>query len=688
MPYKSDESYQQARQHYEDTADVIRNNPQWVLTRARKNINNLPSFICPFCNNGSGKDGTGIASKDGRHWKCFKCGFSGDVIDIIAKMHGIPDGSSRAAFDKAREICSGYLLDVENGGEKVFSLNAEKTTAAKKEVQYNFDEYLAAHCTKEAFNAEALNYLNKRGIDAETACMLSLGYDSALRAVVIPQLQYTNGQYAYHLRYISGGASVRYSNPKGTSAGIFNAIRLQESKPCIVTEGAFDAASFERIGFNAISIQSTANSENFTRFILEHVNQINVQGLLICMDNDAAGDAANNTIIKELAGKTPFPVEVLSLKALAEDCQNAKDANDFLVNGYGDKLKTYVSENIAASFAPLPAVAPASEPDNESDLFKRNNLSTLLSDFDAFVNASKETPVYKTGFDSLDMALGGGLLPRLYMIGSLSSVGKTTFALQICDNLAMSGHDVLIFSLEMAQEDLIARNISRHTFNIAREHKHDMTLARTELDILMGSRYDQYNKRQLLTIEEAKKRLRGYADRVSIFAGRRTADEIKDITQKYIKRSGNTPVVLIDYLQIMMPPKNLLHAGPREHVDHSVDILASMRRELKTPVLCISSFNRTSYKSSADNSSFKESGTIEYTADAVLTLELTNVKITADENKVKEATREAMREKVRSIKITFQKNRGNRTGSKIFFNYHTEYNFYEEDAMKSLDNEW
>lgn len=685
MPYKSDESYLQARQHYEDTADVIRNNPQWVLTRARKNINSLPSFICPFCNNGSGKDGTGIASKDGIHWKCFKCGFSGDVIDIIAKMHGIPDGSSRAAFDKAREICSGYLLNVENGGEKVFSLNAEKTPAAKKEEQYNFDEYLTAHCTKEAFNAEALNYLNKRGLDAETACRLSLGYDSALRAVVIPQLQYTNGQYAYHLRYISGSSSVRYSNPKGTSAGIFNAIRLQESKPCIVTEGAFDAASFERIGFNAISIQSTANAENFTRFILEHVNQINVQGLLICMDNDAPGDAANNAIIKELAGKTPFPVEVLSLKALAEDCPNAKDANDFLVNGYGDKLKAHVSNNML-SFIRTLAPVPVSDPD--SALFENNNLSALLCDFDAFVNASKETPVYKTGFNSLDMALGGGLLPRLYVIGALSSLGKTTFALQICDNIAQNGRDVLIFSLEMAQEDLIARSISRHTYTIAHEHRHDMTLARTELDIIIGTRYAQYTPRQIMSIDEAKKRLRGYADRVSIFAGRRTADEIRDITQRYIKRSGAVPVVFIDYLQIIAPSDALRRATVREQVDNSVDVLAAMRRELKTPIICISSFNRNSYNTAADNSSFKESGSIEYTADAVLTLELTNVKISKDENAVKEATREAMRENTRAIKLTFQKNRGNRIGSQIFFKYYPQYNYFEEDAEKANDNVW
>ncbi|GMO68240.1 MAG: hypothetical protein Nk1A_6930 [Endomicrobiia bacterium] len=59
--------------------------------------------------------------------------------------------------------------------------------------------------------------------------------------------------------------------------------------------------------------------------------------------------------------------------------------------------------------------------------------------------------VVSTGFTNLDIALGGGLrTKRLYAIGGVTGIGKTTFVMNIADNIASSGQDVLIFSLEMS----------------------------------------------------------------------------------------------------------------------------------------------------------------------------------------------------------------------------------------------
>lgn len=48
-------------------------------------------------------------------------------------------------------------------------------------------------------------------------------------------------------------------------------------------------------------------------------------------------------------------------------------------------------------------------------------------------------------------------------MGAISSLGKTTLILQIADQIAQNGKDVLIFSLEMAKAELMAKSISRHT---------------------------------------------------------------------------------------------------------------------------------------------------------------------------------------------------------------------------------
>ncbi|GHT40302.1 hypothetical protein AGMMS49921_01460 [Endomicrobiia bacterium] len=78
------------------------------------------------------------------------------------------------------------------------------------------------------------------------------------------------------------------------------------------------------------------------------------------------------------------------------------------------------------------------------------------------------TSAIKTGFNRFDEALGGGLRGcRLYAIGAISSLGKTSFALNIADNIASAGRDVLIFSFEMSTKELVAKSISRETYKIS-----------------------------------------------------------------------------------------------------------------------------------------------------------------------------------------------------------------------------
>ena len=56
------------------------------LVAAVKKVNGLPTYVCPACGNGSGKDGDGIVldptCKRGKRWKCFRCGINEDVIGL------------------------------------------------------------------------------------------------------------------------------------------------------------------------------------------------------------------------------------------------------------------------------------------------------------------------------------------------------------------------------------------------------------------------------------------------------------------------------------------------------------------------------------------------------------------------------------------------------------------------------
>ena len=56
------------------------------------NIGGRPSYVCPICGNGSGSDGDGIRSnpksKKPGGLICFKCGFKGDILDLLQQTTG------------------------------------------------------------------------------------------------------------------------------------------------------------------------------------------------------------------------------------------------------------------------------------------------------------------------------------------------------------------------------------------------------------------------------------------------------------------------------------------------------------------------------------------------------------------------------------------------------------------------
>ena len=84
----------------------------------------------------------------------------------------------------------------------------------------------------------------------------------------------------------------------------------------------------------------------------------------------------------------------------------------------------------------------------------------------------------------------------LYIVGAISSLGKTTLVTQIGDQIASGGQDVLVFSLEMARAELMAKSISRHTLTLALARKWGTACAKTARGVTDGRRYAQYGERE------------------------------------------------------------------------------------------------------------------------------------------------------------------------------------------------
>lgn len=245
--------------------------------------------------------------------------------------------------------------------------------------------------------------------------------------------------------------------------------------------------------------------------------------------------------------------------------------------------------------------------------------------------------VKKTGFKRLDEA-SGGLFSGFYVLAAVSGLGKTTFALQIADNLAEAGHDVIFYSLEQSRFELVSKSIARLAY-VANGSSATSLNVRCGLET-EGIRYarQQYTKK--------------IADRLNIVEGNfdTTLQTISNDVKKYVARNQRRPVVILDYLQILKASENPKE-NIRAEINQVITGLKQLSRNYNIPVLAVCSMNRDNYVTPVSFEGLKESGNIEYTADVVWGLQLRCLKednlFKANEKTV--AKREEIEEQSRNI---------------------------------------
>lgn len=257
---------------------------------------------------------------------------------------------------------------------------------------------------------------------------------------------------------------------------------------------------------------------------------------------------------------------------------------------------------------------------------------TALEDLKADIDARKQGygEVWATGFTELDKKLDGGFMgEQLIFLGAISSLGKTSYALQIATQIAEQGKDVLIFSLEMSKNELNAKTISRytHTLTMGKKNEYRQKYRLTTRDILSGRVGDmvfnepQDDKARLFV--EAIDATEKIAGNIRIFVGENdvTVDKVRAVVDTHIKATRKRPFVIVDYLQILNPSDEARTTDKRLLTDYDVTRLKVVSRDYHIPVLVISAFNRTSYLEPVSMSSFRESSGIEYSSDILLAMQ-------------------------------------------------------------------
>lgn len=206
-----------------------------------------------------------------------------------------------------------------------------------------------------------------------------------------------------------------------------------------------------------------------------------------------------------------------------------------------------------------------------------------------------------TGFDHLDKLTSGFQPADLIIIAGRPSMGKTTFAMNIVENVCLGGGRALVFSLEMPSEKLLNRSFaSVGEINQTRLKEGNLT---------------QYEEARLIAATEK-------IVEMDLLVDDEAAVLIQDMRARAIKahKEKKLSLIMVDYLQLVKgDPAN---AGNRTlAITEISNGMKQIAKDLNVPVVALSQLNRSLEQRPNKrpiNSDLRESGSIEQDADVIL----------------------------------------------------------------------
>jgi replicative DNA helicase len=678
----------------EEAIEYIKSNPEIYFKRAKT------GYVCPICQNGTGEDGTGIKEnpKNKGHFKCFKCDENGDVLHFIGKQYRL--NSFPDILEKAYSIYGITLNDKEykkeGNKDKMKEPTQEPEENQTSERQENFRDFFkqANENLNKNYTLNKTSYLLKRGISIETQNKFKIGYvekwvsptaqKKGNKSSPSPRIIIPTSDSSYVARDVRPDVK-EYKAIKEGKMHLFNLYALSipivkkedatggkaeglvsndNVEPIFIVEGEIDALSIIEAGGEAIGLGGTSNINSLINELEKRGEEARKRPYIICLDNDEAGKEASKKLQEELKHKG-----FIFTDKCEKILKTYKDPNEALVGNREGFIVT-IKEIKSTSLEML-----EEEKENYIQEYK-DKIANVLISFDT------EKKTIKTRLKDLDDFLDGGLHAGLYVLAAASGTGKTTFALQVADNIAKTKQDVLFFSGEMTIHEIVAKSLSRMSKETAKGNNRNALTMRTILNV-KATNNSEY-KARLTTL--ASQDYPDIAEHVRIYDGLQEIKNIEDKIAEHKRITGNIPVIFIDYLQIIKN-KDASSKEKRLQVDEIVSQLRIIAAKYETPVFVISSLNRTAYgrvkagqnpepsdEKDIYMADLKESGGIEYGADVIMTLKTSK----DDDNG-----------NVRGVKVKIIKNRTGKRhgkGEAIKFKFHAMFNYFEDDGVLENKN--
>lgn len=265
-------------------------------------------------------------------------------------------------------------------------------------------------------NDRAMNYLtNERKLTTETIKHFKLGYDTHRDAISIPIFK--RGELVNIKYRLLEPKDIRYTSEQGCETWIFNEDGIyygKQKKAILVTEGEFDCMSAWQAGIPHV-VSPAAGKDSYGVWI-EYFDEI--PRVYIAYDNDAPGKETSIKLANRLGVERCF--EVLYPDGI-------KDANEFFVEHNIEDFKELIKKAIpfySHSFKGVGDIVKS---------LRENKQETLSLEHIPKVKIEKDWMI---------------------MISGVSNVGKTSYVMNLVDELANKGIPTLVLPFERGIESV------------------------------------------------------------------------------------------------------------------------------------------------------------------------------------------------------------------------------------------
>jgi replicative DNA helicase len=363
-----------------------------------------------------------------------------------------------------------------------------------------------------------------------------------------------------------------------------------------------------------------------------------LSGMLVCVENAKAGidrlksyqfmDKQNQTIFNEVKRQIEVKdsFDVLLVKA---NSQGVDDETWFLIEEFDDSqeypeyvealyrsgrrkalkkllreadqsLESEDPDAVAATLAERAQADTSTSAGSKNSHTMKGMTQSYMAKFQARVESDSPITGLATGFDDFDEMTCGLGAGNLVIIAGRPAMGKTTFALNIVENVVRRGGRGLLFSLEMPEDEITGKMVaSAGSINAS-------NLKSTKLTSMEASRF-----------YDTMMRVNEYNFLCEDKGGIGLA-ELTRITLKH-HREDPLSVIMIDYLQLMTFTGD--ESMRATQIGVVTAALKNLAKFLGIPIILLSQLNR-SLEQRTDkrplNSDLRESGAIEQDADIII----------------------------------------------------------------------